>query len=62
LPLDFNSIGTKVDKEYVYNMLYHICKLDFIGVNDIKKLVKEYANKADVIGRYMLDKVEVENE
>jgi len=58
------SFDIKIDKDNFYQLLYHICKLDVdhLDVKHVQEYLKSFANKASVIQRHKLEKLENINE
>lgn len=58
-PLWCGSFGTRVSKELVYQLAYHICKLnnDDQDVLEIQSFLAEFANKSHILTAYNLPKI-----
>ena len=54
-PLWCGSLEMKVDIDFVNQLLYHVCMLDFADTEGIKELIKSFANKASVIQKHNLN-------
>ena len=56
-PLWCGSFDMKVDINFVNQLLYHICKLDFDDEDGIKNTMKRWANLSKIIDKHNLPKI-----